>query len=108
MVEGDEMAKKKNMNALAEEPVVKEDIPEVVEVKEEVKEEIKEEPKPVTKVSRGKVVNCERLNVRKGPSTDTEVVNVLVVGTVVELVNKGKEWHRTKEGYVMSKYIKVM
>lgn len=108
MVEGDEMAKKKNTNALAEEPVVKEDIPEVVEVKEEVKEEIKEEPKPVTKVSRGKVVNCERLNVRKGPSTDTEVVNVLVVGTVVELVNKGKEWHRTKEGYVMAKYIKVM
>lgn len=82
-------------NVVSEEveaPVVKEEAPEV---------------KPVES-KKGKVINCERLNVRKGPSTDYEVVSVLTVDTVVPIAKEGKEWYRVPGGYVMAKYIKTI
>ena len=97
------MAKKNNREPLVEE---KFDIKADTEVKEEVEPKKVEIPKPATKT--GKVIDCERLNVRKGPSTDYEVVSVLKVGTVIEIekVPETKEWYKTNDGYVMAKYIK--
>lgn len=81
------------------------------------KEETKEEPAPVagpevkpeTRVLRGVVQNCSRLNVRKGPSKETEVVAVLTAGivTVVE-ETESPDWYKTKKGYVMSKFIRLL
>lgn len=88
------MAKKNNQTPVTEE---------VVEKVEKV-EEVKADPK------KGKVIDCERLNVRKGPSIDDEVVAVLKVGTVViiEPAEDTKEWYKTPSGYVMAKYIKKL
>ena len=73
------------MAAKKTKPIVKEVKEEIVapveEVKEEVKvEEVKEEivaPVEETNTKKFVVVTTDRLNVRKGPSKDTEVLNIV-------------------------------
>ena len=109
------MAKKKNSAVAVEEPVTEAWARgKVEEPKTDTEAEpTKEEPvktEPVKKV-RGKVANCERLNIRKGTSTDTDVVGVLKVDTIVTILEDEKipdGWYKIKDGYVMSKYIKLM
>ena len=61
-------------------PIVEEVKEEIVAPVEEVKEELKEEviaPVEETNTKKFVVVTTDRLNVRKGPSKDTEVLNIV-------------------------------
>ena len=61
-------------------PIVEEVKEEIVAPVEEVKEEAKEEivaPVEETNTKKFVVVTTDRLNVRKGPSKDTEVLNIV-------------------------------
>lgn len=106
----------KTVDEVKEEPVeVKE---EPVEVKEEPVEEAKveepeakEEEAPVKEELplRGKVFNCEGLNVRSDPSLNAEIISVLRKDTVIVIEEVGNpEFFKTRSGYVMKKYIKVL
>lgn len=73
--------------------------------------QIIEDKKPVIK---GYVANCERLNVRKEPNTDSEVVCIINKGTEVILESIGviNGFYRVNtahgaEGYCMEKYIEI-
>lgn len=102
-------------NELAEKPIEGGTplVENVSEEKKEVTEEPKQEQKPVkepeVRVLRGVVQNCTRLNIRKGPSKETEIVGVLSAGivTVVE-ETESPDWYKTKKGYVMKKFIKLL
>ena len=99
----------KTVDEVKEEPVeVKEEPVEEAKVEEpKVKEEeapVKEEP-PL----RGKVFNCEGLNVRSDPSLNAEIISVLRKDTVIVIEEVGNpEFFKTRSGYVMKKYIKVL
>jgi uncharacterized protein YgiM (DUF1202 family) len=61
-------------------PIVEEVKEEIVAPVEEVKKEVKEEviaPVEETNTKKFVVVTTDRLNVRKGPSKDTEVLNIV-------------------------------
>lgn len=84
----------------------------VVEEVEEVVEEVEEE-----EVVIGKVANCSKLNVRKGPSKKTDSIKVLEEGTLV-FIDKRKsssEFYRVNiengnnsiNGYCMKKFIEI-
>lgn len=68
------------MAAKKTKPIVEEVKEEIVAPVEEVKEEVKEEviaPVEETNTKKFVVVITDRLNVRKGPSKDTEVLNIV-------------------------------
>lgn len=104
MVEGEEMAKKNTAVSSEEYNSIT-----PADIQPEEPKKVVEQPKPVES-KKGKVINCERLNVRKGPSKEEEVVAVLKVGTVIviEKIKDNKEWYKTPSGYVMSKFIKMI
>ena len=56
-------------------------------------------------------VNTGTLNVRRGTSTSTSVLGKLSKGDVVEVLSKGKEWHKIRykssAAYVYASYIKI-
>lgn len=60
----------------------------------------------------GLVVNCRNVNVRKGPTTNAEVLTFLPVGTAVEILkNTGQDWLTVctgdiPKGYIMKEFIK--
>lgn len=68
------------MAAKKTKPIVEEVKEEIVAQVEEVKEEVKEEviaPVEETNTKKFVVVTTDRLNIRKGPSKDTEVLNIV-------------------------------
>lgn len=68
------------MAAKKTKPIVEEVKEEIIAPVEEVKEEVKEEvvaPIEETNTKKFVVVTTDRLNVRKGPSKDTEVLNIV-------------------------------
>ena len=108
------------MAAKKTKPIVEEVKEEIVapveEVKEEVKEEAKEEivaPVEETNTKKFVVVTTDRLNVRKGPSKDTEVLNIVSKDEKL-LINdpklvKGFYSITTSsgiKGYVMKEFVK--
>ena len=98
------MSTKKNKPA----PVIDELLDDVQETAEEV---VEEEVTPVVKKKtvKGKVVNCELLNLRKEPSINSDVITVLKAGTEVVIKNdKDPDWYETPSGFVMRKYIKIL
>lgn len=82
---------------------------------ETVVEQIVEAPKPEKpKTATGIVVNCAKLNVRKAPAVNADVVCVLDKGSQVEInmPKSKKEWFSVCtaagiEGYCMRKYVEV-
>lgn len=65
------------------------------------------EKKPVIKT--GKVVNCTKLNVRKEPSTDADIVTVIDNETEVKVLETVKDFVKVEfdsvTGYCVKKYI---
>ena len=59
----------------------------------------------------GTVVNCDRVNVRKGPGTNYERVAKLNAGSKVQILEttmvKNVKWGRTSLGWVSMEYIKL-
>lgn len=56
-----------------------------------------------------KVVNTDKLNFRKGPSTSFEIIQVIKKGSKVQYISEENGWTKIKynnnEGYVYTKYI---
>ena len=69
-------------------------------------------------IKRGHVINCERLNVRDQPNSNSAIICVLVAGTKVaiendhQLAEENGWFHITTEvgvdGFVKSEYIEVI
>jgi len=78
-----------------------------VEVIENIPTEIQEE----TTVKKG-IVNVEILNIRSGPSTETEKVGKLTLGTTIEILSENKNWYEinfeSKTAYVCGEYVKII
>ena len=75
------------------------------------KEEIvgAEEPE----IKKGIVRNCELLNVRKEPNTDSDIIKVINRGDEINIIKEDKgimsaDFYKTTDGYVMKKYIKII
>lgn len=69
----------------------------------------KVEHKPEVKTIKGVVVNCERLNVRKEPNINSEVLTILDKGATVTIYGEENEFYKIGHAgeYCMKKYISV-
>lgn len=67
---------------------------------------VKEDPKPLT----GIVVNCDKLNVRKKPSTYSEAVKVIDRDDKIDVFEEEstKDFYKTTDGYVMKDYVMII
>ena len=50
-----------------------------------------------------RVVNCDKLNARKGPGVSYAVADVVKVGTILTIVGESGNWYKTKSGLYVSK-----
>lgn len=71
-----------------------------------------EEPITVEDKVIGIVINCQKLNIRKGPSKSTEVECVIEAGKEVEIIKQANaSWYSVtfddKKGYCMKKFIEI-
>ena len=110
-------AKKAETDRVKEETVeevtepVEETVEEVIESVEETVEEVVEkavEPNPEPKTYG--VVNCSKLNVRKGPSIHSNPLCIVESGTKMEIETFNNEWVKVVtpddvSGYCMKKFI---
>jgi len=81
--------------------VVPEEIPEETpeEPQEQENEQVEETPTENTNLSFTKgYINSESVNVRKGPSTDTEIVTILILNTGVTITAQTDEWYKVTYG----------
>lgn len=73
----------------------------------------------IEKKKLGKVVECKRLNIRKRPVIDSDVVTIIENGSTVEIVDIEKatgDWYKVRygtetegyTGYCVKKYIKLV
>ena len=79
----------------------------VIKIVEKV-EEVKE-----PEIEKGIVRNCELLNVRKEPNTDSDIIKVINHGDEINIIKEDKrimsaDFYKTTDGYVMKKYIKII
>lgn len=80
---------------------------EAVEVKIDVSEEdsVIENPKPAY----GLVTGCKLLNFRTAPSINSDVIDLLKAGEIVEIIDSDGEFnkviHAGRTGYAMKKFI---
>ena len=96
-----------------DEEVVKNDIPEVVE---EVKEEVPEvrDTYEVTEWKYGTIVGCNKLNFRKEPTKNSDIIGEFQYDTTIRFaeLDGNFEWFKVQDpktnkvGYCMSEYIK--
>ena len=103
----------KQFNKPEQEPVVKYSIEEPVqEPTVETQPEVKPET-PQAAPKMGVVINCDRLNVRKGPSKQTNPASTISKGTIVEIVEELPDWYKITaangniKGYCMSEFIEL-
>lgn len=47
-----------------------------------------------------------KLNVRKEPAFNAEIIRILNGGDVVEILEDGAEWVKISDGYCMKKFLK--
>lgn len=84
-------------------------IPDPVQEPEVPQTPIQEQPPVIRKG----VVICERLNVRKGCSKDTDVVSVITKGTIVDIYGETPDWYEIEtangkiKGYCMAQHIEL-
>lgn len=56
-----------------------------------------------------KVINCNTLNARKGPSTNYDIVEAVPVNTKLTIVGESGNWYKTLSGlYISKKYVKKL
>lgn len=81
--------------------VVPEEIPVETpeEPQEQENEQVEETPTENTNLSFTKgYINSESVNVRKGPSTDTDIVTILILNTGVTITAQTDEWYKVTYG----------
>lgn len=108
---------KKNYNKMSSEKAKTENIIEsldpiaeaVAAAEPQVEEtvEAKPEPKPVVKTKKGKVYNCVKLNIRKEPKADAEVVGTIDADSTVTILGEADDFYKIENGYCMKKFIKT-
>jgi uncharacterized protein YgiM (DUF1202 family) len=58
------------------------------------------------------IVTVDVLNVRSGPSTETEIVGKLSLGTSIEILSESENWYKisfnSKTAYICGEYIKIV
>ena len=55
---------------------------------------------------KGRVVNCDKLNIRKAPSFDSEIVGTLDKGKIEQFTTTNHSaWHALSYGFVSSNFI---
>lgn len=102
------MAAKKNYNKISTEKTTEEKVEtvETVEPAETVEEAVEDIPNIV-----GKVVKCTKLNVRKNPKKDAEILKVITVNTRIDIDpdKSNKTWYKLAnvDGYVMKEFIEI-
>ena len=104
------MAKREMKTQNVEETLVEQ---EVVEEATPVVEEKKTEKKGSVELAT--VVGCSRLNIRKEPKKDADVVSVIDAGSEIKVVDRDKhqgEWYKVitadkTKGFCMKQYIKI-
>ena len=52
-----------------------------------------------------KVVNCKTLRIRKKPDYDSEILDRIKVGTIVEVTTKRLGWAHTKDGWCRLEFL---
>lgn len=72
----------------------------------------KETKEVVVEKTNREIVTANKLNVRKGPSTEEDVITTLTKGTVVEIVERENGWNKIKlsdeeEGWVSGDYTQI-
>ena len=54
------------------------------------------------------IVNCDKLRVRKGPSTDAEIISYLKKGDEVVIESEdNKDFYKIAEGFVMKEFVSL-
>lgn len=78
---------------------------ETAELVDEAAEEIKEEP--VDEYEVVKVSGCQKLRVRKTPTTEeNNVIKIIPAGAILKVKKYDADWSKIKDGgFVMSKFI---
>ena len=100
------MSKRKHKRVEPTEPVTMEEF--------EADDELVVEP-IVSAIAKGRVANCNMLNIRKEPSATANVVDIVGEGTEVEveLTESTEDFYKIctaagSEGYCMTKYIEIV
>jgi uncharacterized protein YgiM (DUF1202 family) len=79
---------------------------------EESNAEKSPEEKSEKKVLKGKVFNCDNLNLREADNQVSKIIKILPKGTELEICEEFGKWYRVKvngyDGYVMAQYVEVM
>lgn len=79
---------------------------------EETKAEKSLEEKSEKRVLKGKVFNCDNLNLREADNQVSKIIKILPKGTELEICEEFGKWYRVKvngyDGYVMAQYVEVM
>lgn len=103
------MAAKKNYNKISTEKATEEKVEtiETVEPAETVEEAVEAKPNFVE----GKVVKCTKLNVRKNPKKDADILKVITANTriKIDMDKSNKTWYKlaNADGYVMKEFIDI-
>lgn len=63
--------------------------------------------KPAVKTEKGKVYNCVKLNIRKEPKADAEVVGTIDADSTVTILDEAGDFYKIENGYCMKKFIKT-
>lgn len=104
------MAAKKNYNKISTEKATEEKV-ETVETVEAV-ETVEEADEVKPDFVEGKVVKCMKLNVRKNPKKDADILRVITVNTriKIDMDKSNKTWYKLAnvDGYVMKDYITLI
>ena len=76
--------------------------------KKETEKRLEKEAKDKTAAVKTGVVNCDKLRVRKGPSTDAEILKYLKKGDEVVIESEDDEnFYKIAAGFVMKEYISL-
>lgn len=104
----------KKADVIAEEVVVDESVEEPIkEVEENIPQLVNITAAPEKDVVRstgdtfkGRVVKCDKLNIRKGPSFDSEIIGTLDKGKVEQFTTTTHSaWYAFSHGFVSSNFI---
>lgn len=103
------MAAKKNYNKISTEKATEEKV-ETVETVEAV-ETVEEADEVKPDFVEGEVVKCMKLNVRKNPKKDADILRVITVNTriKIDMDKSNKTWYKLAnvDGYVMKEFIEI-
>lgn len=94
---------------ITEEPITEEQSEQIIE--ESVTDEIKEIIEPVI-VYNGRVDNCFKLNLRRKPNKNSEVISVLDKGQIVVILDQVNDFYKVEIdgliGFCMKSYIEII